>query len=333
MFCFQHSIPNLIEAFKPAIGSGLVPHLPPDSLLHIQPGLIAGQVCQVQARVCPKEHLHLFSSMPSGSVYIQPDRISTQSPIQQFQTIQKAISITTWCPHKFSASKQRSHPSKDIQPCAMLARGGDSKPLTPLSPPEPQARMQAKARLILKNYRFSGSQALEFFLMSSGTSLPPLFAPEDMNNSPVSTDSPTGASKSVPGAPSALSHTGASNVARAWGRPTAHDSSRIPMGHFLSRSQAALESTWSSALDDQDGSLTSAPLAPPCSLYASKYSSSDASGLRHRLSIPAAVPPIPATKPQPLSQCGLPACPEQRPTDDLDLLQDALTLDLDFSYC
>jgi integrase len=87
----------------------------------------------------------------------------------------------------------------------------------------------------LKNYCFTPTQALQFFLALVGIAERPQRGPADNCTRTVSSDSPTGASNTVPTEPSDLSRSAASSRLPWWGRPTGRD--------FWFRGQRIREST------------------------------------------------------------------------------------------
>ena len=113
---------------------------------------------------------YLFSSMPSGSIDIQPDRIPWEPLIEMLQATEESFSISLRQPHKALSTQQRSYPAEDIEPLAVLAGGRDPKPFSSLCPTDPQTRMQGETGLVLKDDRLSGSQGPQFFLTICGTS-------------------------------------------------------------------------------------------------------------------------------------------------------------------
>lgn len=330
---FNYSLPNSIEIPEPAIRSCLIADLPPDALLRVQSGLVAGQVSQTQSSIRTKELLDLIAHVPSGSIYIQPDRVTRQPSAEQCQALQKFFPVTGRCPHQPRASQHGRYPAKDIQPLTMLAGRRNPKPLPSLSPSHTQARMQAEAGFVFKDHCFPRPQVPEFFLTPSETSSHLLLVLECRNSWPVSADNPIDASNSEPAAPSALSRTAAAGAAPASAHPTGRGSIpalMAPSPNLLPPAYGALRSSVPVGPADPSASM---PQAPLCSPYASTDSSFDASDPRHRLSIPDAGPPTPATEPRPLSLRVPPECPKQRPQDALGLPPDALVLNLDFSCC
>jgi hypothetical protein len=167
-----NGVPNKIETFEPAIRRSLIPHLMPDPLLGIEPGLIRGQIPETKARMGSYKAINLLPLMPSGSVYIEPDRKASQLATQMLQASKKPFSVSVGPSDHSPSAQQRSNPSKQIQPFAMLARGRNPQPSSPLCPSYPQTRVQGKTRFVLKNDGFLRAQFPEFFLRPDESAWP-----------------------------------------------------------------------------------------------------------------------------------------------------------------
>jgi len=101
--------------------------------------------------------------MPSGSIDIQPDRITLKPLIEMFQATQESFSISLRQPQEASSTQQRGHPTEDIEPFAMLAGGRDTKPFPSLGPTDPQTRMGRETGFVLKDEGLRGSEGSKFF--------------------------------------------------------------------------------------------------------------------------------------------------------------------------
>jgi hypothetical protein len=328
---FLNCFPDHFQILEPPIGGGFVADLTPNPLLHIQSRLITRQISQADPSMLPKKEIYFLPSMPSRPVHIQPQRIPPQSSIQLFQTIQKPFPVPLRLPQYPFPPQQGSHPPKNIQPLTMLTRGRNPQPFAPLGPTPTQTRMQRKSRLILKYDRLLRSQRTEFFLRPAEISWHPRPWPADRYNWPVSNDTPPGASNSAPAEPLALSQTVAANEPPRSDHPNATALNQSLTGISLnavrlSQSFQALNET-----DAQAGARLSKTRPPSRLPYVSKRSSSDASNLRPRKSIPAADPPVSAREPLSLSRYRLPGFSGQRPIDARGLPPDGLTLSSGFS--
>jgi hypothetical protein len=323
--------PDIIQAFKPLVRRRLIANLTPDPLLEIQPGLITGQVLQVQPYVRLDEEINLLSLMPLGPIHIEPNLITTKSLIKVPQTQEESFPVALGPSHHSSSSKQRGNPSKQIQPLPMLTRRWNTQPLSNLRPPDSEPRMQGKARFILKDDRLPRFQGLKFFLMLGEIAWPLRSALEDMNTLPVSADNPIGASRTGPAEPSSLFQNDASGGPLMWGHPTELDSAQTPTGTAPSDLPIPDPPSRLNEPDARVALLVLEPSTPVRSPCASRDSDSDASSPRPRRSIPDADPPVSAREPLSLFPQRLPGLAESWTTDALGWPPDALTLRMGFS--
>jgi hypothetical protein len=86
-------VPHKIETFEPAIRRSFIPHLMPDPLLGVEARLIRGQESEMKAGMRLYEEINLFPFMPSGPVYVQPDRIASQCTTQMLQARKKSFPV------------------------------------------------------------------------------------------------------------------------------------------------------------------------------------------------------------------------------------------------
>lgn len=328
---FLNCFPGHFQIFEPPIGSRFVTYLTPNPFLHIQSWLITRQISQADPSMLLKKKIHFLPSMPSRPVHIQPQRIPPQSLIQMPQTIQKTFPVPLWLPQYPFSPQQWGNPPKNIQSLTMLTRGGNPQPFPPLGPTPTQTRMQRKSSLVFKYDRLLSPQRPEFFLKPAETSWHPRLWPANRYNWPVSIDTPSGASNSAPAEPLTLSQTAAANEPPRWDHPSATVLNHNLMAFFPNA--ARLPQSFQGLIEKaaQAGarlSKTRSPSRLPC---ASKHSSSDASSLRPRRSIPAADPPLSAREPLSLSRYRLPGFSGQRPINAHGLPPDGLKLSLGFS--
>jgi len=326
-----NGVPNKIETFEPTIRRSLVPHLMPDPLLRIESRLIRRQVPETKARMCSYKTINLFPLMPSGPIYIQPYREASQMATKMLQTGQESFSVSMRPSDHPPSAQQRSHPSKQIQTLAMLARRRNPQPASSLCPSYPQTRVQGKPRFVFKNDGFLRSQMSEFFLTPDESVWHLRSLPEDTYTLPASVDTLTGASRTEPDEPSGLSRTDASDGPRAWDRPIGRAGARMPQ----ETSPGLLLTVFAPSASGAAGALVASrapgPLPPDRLPGASRDSNSDALSPTRRLSIPDAGPPVPARAPRSLFPCGLPGFAVPWPVNALGSLLDALPLTLDFS--
>gem|GEM_PF-1009559 len=323
--------PDIIQTLKPLVCRRLIANLTPDSLLNIQSWLITGQVLQVQPHVALDKELNFLSPMPSGSIHIEPNRITTKSLIEVLQTLKEPFPIALRPSYHSPSSEQWSHPAKQIQPLPMLTRRWNTQTPSHLRPPNPEPRMQRKTRFILKDARLPRSQGVQFFLRPGKIAWPLRCGLEGTNTQPVSVDTPAGASRTEPAEPSTLFQNDASGGPLMWGRPNELGSTQTPKGSGLSGLPIA-DAPW--GLNEPDAPvalLVPAPSAPVRSPCASRDSSSDASSPEPRRSIPDADPLVSAVKPLSLFPQRLPGLAEPWTTDALGWPPDELTLTMGFS--
>jgi len=323
--------PNIIQTLKPLVCRRLIANLTPDSLLNIQSRLITGQVLQVQPHVGLDKEVNFLSLMPSGSIHIEPNRITTKSLIEVPQTLKESFAIALRPSHHSPSSKQRGHPSKQIQPLPMLARRWNTQPLSHLRPPNPEPRMQRKTRFILKDNRLLRFQGLQFFLISGEIAWPLRCALEGTNTQHVSVDNPAGASRTGPAEPSGLFQNDASGGPLMWGRPNELGSAQTPKGTALSGLPIPVAPWGLNEPDAPAALLVPEPLTPVRSPCASRDSNFDASSPGPRRSIPDADPPVSAVKPLSLFPQRLLGLAESWTTDALGWPPDELTIRMGFS--
>jgi hypothetical protein len=326
-----NSIPNKIETFEPTIRRGFIAKLTPDTFLRIQPRLITGQVLKTKSHMSSYKQINFLSLMPSGSVHIKPDGIASESAIKILQTGNKSPSISSRPSDHPSPTQQGSHPSKQIESLAMLARGRNPQPSTSSRPPHTQPRMKRKSRLAPKDDRFLRSQPPEFFLRPDEIAWPLHSCLEDTYIPPASADTPIGASKTELDELSSLSQTDASDGPPRWDHPIELAVTQIPKEASPNLSPVAAELLGLSGPDAQAASRVPRPLTLDRSLGASRGLSSDASSLTRRRSTPDADPPVSAIEPRSLSPCGLPGLAVPWLLNALCSLLDALTSMSDFS--
>ena len=282
----MNSIPNKIETFEPTIRRGFIPNLTPDPLLRVQSRLITRQVPQAKSHMSSYKQINFLSLMPSGSVHIKPDGISSEPAIKIFETGYKSPSISSRPSDHPSPTQQGSNPSKHIQSLTMLARGRNAQTLSSSRPPHSQPRVKRKSRLVLKNDRFLRSQPPEFFLRSDEIAWPLHSCLEDTYIPPASVDTPIGASKTELGELSRLSQTDASDGPPRWDHPIELAVIQMPKEASLNPPLIAAELWELTAADAQAASRVPRPLTLDRSPGGSRDLSSDASTLTRRRSTP-----------------------------------------------
>jgi hypothetical protein len=323
--------PSFIQCLKPNVGCCLIPHLAPNPLLNIQARLIGGQIFQMQPPMGSNKQIDFFSLMPLGSVHVEMNRVTPKTSVKMFQTFNESFPVALRRSDHPSSPQQRSHPSKQIKPLAVLAGSRDAQSLSDLRPTKPKARMQSKAGFVLKDYGLSRPKRLQFFLRCGEISSPPHPAPEGTNTLLALIGTPIGASTVAPAGPSALFQNTASCESPAWVHPTSPDSTRTLKGISLDDfpiPYAPLGSV------EQGGPVASGFPGLPLLDHLPDESIDLNSGALcpgHRQSTPDAAPPPVAAEPQSLFPSQLPGLPESWTITALGSLRDALTLRMDFS--
>ena len=183
--------------------------------------------------MCLKEEVDGFSFVPAGSIHIKPDRITPNSSVEVTQDLHETLPVSSLCSNHPEASQKRRHPPRQIKTLLVLARRRDAKTMSSLDPPPSQPGMQAKPRLILKNYCLPRPQILKFFLTPAETASPLPPGLEDTNNWLVLSDIPAGASISGPAALSSSIHTDVLGVRRGWDHPIESGLSQNPAATVL----------------------------------------------------------------------------------------------------
>ena len=215
----SYSRTDNIQAFKPAVCGRFIPDSSPNPLLTVKARLIRRQIIQMKAAMSLKELQNWFSPMPAGSVHIQKYPVTSKLFVERFQDLKKAFAVAFGCPDKAVSTQKRGHPSGDVEPLGMLARGGDSQTNAFLCPAPAKLGMKRKSGLVLKNDCFTRSQILEFFLKPSRIDGPGISWPGDKRARRVSIDIPTGASTSGLDGPSERFRSAASGESQALAHP------------------------------------------------------------------------------------------------------------------
>lgn len=109
------------------------------------------------------EFFDYFTPMPARSINIKPNRLMSQRSIQMRQNLQKSFPVTAFRLDHAATSEQRGHPTGDIQTLAVLTGRRNLQSASLLAPTPPEARMERKPGLVLKNNGFTRIQRAEFF--------------------------------------------------------------------------------------------------------------------------------------------------------------------------
>ncbi len=322
---------SFVQSLRPSVGCCLIPNFAPDPLLNIQARLIRGQIFQMAPPMGSNKQIDFLSLVLSGSVHVEINRVTPKASVKVLQRFNESFPVALRRPEHPSSPQQRSHPSKQIQPLAMLTGGRNTQSLSDLRPTKPKAGMQSKAGFILKDYGLLRSKRSQFFLGRGEISSPLHPATEDTNTLLALAGTPIGASTVAPAGPSALFRNTASCESPAWGHPTSPDSTRTLTGLSLDGFPIPGVPLGSA---EQDGLVASDfPALPVLDYLPDESIDSNSAGLcpGHRQSIPDAAPPPAAVEPQSLFPSRLPGLPESWTITALDSLRDALTSTMDFS--
>ena len=330
-----NSIPDIVHSFEPFVSSCLITDLSPDTLLHIQPGLIRRQIFQPHTLMGFEKSPDFISLVPTGPINIQPNRIALEPTVEMSQTLQESFPVAFGDFDHALASQQGSYPTDNVQSFPMLACRWDSQSFSPFSPTSTCPGMQTKARFVLINYSLLGPQTTEFFLKLFGISGHPWHELANTNNSLASPYTQADASTVGPGESLSLLQVDALNAQLRLAHPSGLDAIQTPTatslnlslissGYFLLIYSAALFRA-----------LTVTLLILARLLHASTDSNSVASNLKRRLSNLAADPPESATRPlssilprpQAFSSHRLSDAPES-PLDALKIMSDSSCINI-----
>jgi hypothetical protein len=112
----------------------------------------------------PQKLLHRLPSMPPRTIYIQPNAIALQMPVEMTQHLQEALPVSAGGSDHTPTFEQGCHPARHIEAVMVLAGRGNPHPLSAQAPAPSGAGMQGEAALVLKSHRLMPAQAKEFFL-------------------------------------------------------------------------------------------------------------------------------------------------------------------------
>ena len=324
--------PDTIQSLEPSVGCCLVTNLSPNTLLNIQTRLIRRQVFQFQTFMSFEESPDFFSLVPTGSIDIQPNRVTSELAIEMSQTLQKSLPIAFGNTDHPLTSQQGSYPAKYIQPFAVLTGRGDSQSLSSFSPTSTCTGMQTKSRFILKNQRFPRPQTIEFFLKLFGISEHPWHGPVNTNNYPASLYTQADVANVGLGEFLSLSQADALNAQPTSAHPNELDSTQTPTATSLNLSLISFGYLLFIHYAALSQALTLMLLILARLPHASIDLNSAASNLKRRLSIPGAVLPISAIGPLSSNLAKAPGFSSHRLSDAPELPLDALKIKSNFSY-
>jgi len=253
-----------------------------------------------------EEKPYCVTLVPFSPVHIEMDNITAELFQHMPQHLYESLAVAFRGAYQALPPQQGHHPAGEIEPLAMLASGRDFEPLTFLSPAPTQARMQAKAGLILENNGLVVLKAAQFFLTPGESSGHPWYEPGDKRSWLFSGCNPGNAASIAPAGLSPLSQTASSSGPPEWARPRRLSTTQIPVDSFPVDAEAVplamapvvsadLAGAWVSGTEHHSDlpRESTAPLS--CDLPRTR-----------RLSIPAADPPKSATRRRSLCRSMLP---------------------------
>ena len=229
--------------------------------------------------------------MPTCSVNIQPDSIAAKPVIKVLQHLQESFPVSAFRLDYPSTTKQRSHPSRNIQALLMLTGRRNSQPRTNARPASAKPWMQGKAAFVLKNNGFFRTQRFEFFLGPWQTSLRLRPSLEDTYDWLALADTQADASSTGLDGLSALSRTVAVNASPRWDHPSGCGSIRTFGAIPPNDAQAVQPPSASCVLDDLTVFSGSGLLPRPCLPLESSGLHSSGSDPELQRSNPVAAPP------------------------------------------
>ena len=211
-----------------------------------------------------------------------------------FQDLQKALAIPPVGSNDTTTTQKRGHPARKIQPLSMLAGRRNLKRPPTLRPSPSQTRMQAIARLILKDNCLLWLKAPEFFLRTDESAWHPQSWLADKRSWHASSYNPTDASNTALAEPLYVCQSISSNGQRTSDHPSQHETSQS-LGDFSPNDPPVSQKAPLSAGPDGQLEVLVGETQPPVrSLPVSTDSGSCGLDPIRRLSIPNAGPPIPA---------------------------------------
>ena len=323
--------PNFIQRFEPIVSGRFITHLSPEPFLRIQRRLIRRQIFQTQTPMGLKENFDCLSRVPLCTINIKPDSMLFQGAIKMFKAIQEAVPVTLGRFYQSIPAQKRRNPAENVNPRAMVAGSGDAHTFTFLCPHSAEPGMQRESRLVFKHNRLMRPKRLKFFLKQRGISSLLLNAPGYTSSRRVSGNSLTGEANTEPGEPLFSRQSVVSDGQQVWGRPTERG---LFQGLMASSPNLSPISDKYPGLTAKDARFWVSPLMPlslDCLPCASRDSSSGASNLIPRLSIPDADPPVSAIGQLSSNPSMPPGSPKYRLSDALGLHRDALKIKWDFS--
>jgi len=284
----------------------------------------------VKLAVNLKKEPDLITFMPFGSIHVKMDNVTPQCFQHMPEHCQESLTVTSGGADEAFLAQKRGYPAGQIEPAAMLTGSRHFEPLTSFGPATSQARMQAKAGLVLKNDGLIVFQLTQFFLTPGENDGRPWHALEDKHNWLFSDCNPDNATSIGPDVPLALRQIPSSGEPPEWGRPSQLSPAQIQPEIFPGAALIVYTLRPSVALAVLAGVEVLA--TGPLSDLLRESSDPESCGLARtkRLSIPDAGPPRPAIRPQSSVQSRPPGFAWPGLIAFLGLLQAALYLKLSY---
>jgi len=295
-----------IKTIEPDISGNFITALSPNAFLLVESGLVRRKILQMNLGMAVEEKSDFISFVPFSPIHIKMNRITSERFYNMLQYLQKSFPIALRCTYQSFPPQQWCYPTRQIEPLAVLAGGRNFESLTLLSPPSPQARMKAKAGLILKNDGFIGFEVPQFFLTPYENGAHPWSEPVDKHSQPVSGCNLSHAANIAPVSLSASVQTASSDEPPVSVHPKQPVADQIPGGFFPDSAQAVVSMLASVVSNGPVGDPVLEPEFPPDSLHVSSVPESCDLDQTKRLPVPDAGPPKPAIRRRSLSQSKLP---------------------------
>lgn len=284
-----------VEAIEPDIARDFISALSPDAFLFIESWLVRRKVLEVNPGMVLEKKPDRFALVPVGAINIEMDGIASERSEHVLEDLEECLPVAPGRAYDSFPSQHGRHPTGQIEPLSVLAGSGDFETLALLSPTSPKARMETKASLILKDNRFIGFEAGQFFLTPDENRLRPWPEPEGKHSQPVSDCNPSGATSIGPVGPSDALQSPSSGVSPASARPRQRGAGQTPGASSPSLAAVAASARMSV---DSDGLASAWGEEPESHLdlhHVSIVPESRDLDPTKRLPAPAAGPPKPTT--------------------------------------
>lgn len=284
-----------VETVEPDVAGDFISALPPDAFLLVERRLVRRHIFKVNSGVAPEKESHLLTFVPFCAIHIEVDGITSERSEHMLQNLQESLPVPLVGTYESFSPQHRGHPSREVEPLAVLAGGRNSETLTLLGPTPAEAGMKAEAGLILKDDCFVDFELAEFFLTAGESRRRPWPVPEDKRSPPVSDCNPGDATSIGPDVPSRARQAPASGGSPGLAHPKRPSADQTPAVPFLNLAAIAASTQVSVDRDDLAVTWVPGPGHRLDSRHAHSVAESCDSNLTKRLFVPDAGPPKPTT--------------------------------------